>query len=82
LLERVIPAHVETVPSARERLRPPVQLADPIPRLEVWGACAGFELPILLRLHADPPRDLTDGEAAPLSIGTEEIGERSHGSRA
>jgi hypothetical protein len=60
---------------ADERLRPPVQLADPVPSLEVWGASAVLELPVL-RLDTQAPRDLTDGGAAPFAIGPEEFWER------
>jgi hypothetical protein len=42
------------------------------------GACACLELPRLLWLHAESPRDLTDGEALLLTILLEEVWERRH----
>jgi hypothetical protein len=70
------------VSSCDERLRPPVQLADPVPRMKSGERLARFELSVVLRLHAKSPRYLADGEPAPLSIVTEEIGECSRTGRA
>jgi hypothetical protein len=63
---------------ADERLRPPVQLANPVPGFEVWGASAVLELSVLLRLHSETPRNLTDGESAPLTVTPKEVRERCH----
>ena len=48
----------------------PVQLADPVPHLEIRGSLARLELAILLRLHVETPRGLTDRESAPPAVSS------------
>ena len=65
--------------AAYESLRPPVQLADPVPRLEVGEALASLQLPVLLRLHAEMPGCATDAETFALPIELHHRRERGQG---
>ena len=51
-----------------ERLRPSVQLADPIPRLEVGPPLAGLELAVLPDAYANQPRGAADPEPSALLV--------------
>ena len=49
---------------AYERLRPSVELADPVPRLDSRKACAALELPILTDAGPENP----GGETVPQTL--------------
>ena len=53
---------------AYERLRPSVELADPVPRLEGRKACAALELPILTDADPEKPGGATDPQTLALPI--------------
>jgi hypothetical protein len=65
--------------TANERLRPSVQLADPVPGIEVLGARACFDVSVLPGLDAESLSHLTDREAATFAILSEEVRGRCHG---
>src|SRR5512132_470741 len=54
-----------------ERLRPPVQLADPVPPLERRRACAGLELPVLPDAYTETPGSLALAHPPTLAIASE-----------
>jgi len=56
----------------------PLQLADPVPRLEVRPPLAGLELPVLLLVDNQAPRDLADCESRFAADPQEDRRERSH----
>jgi hypothetical protein len=65
-------------PWCDERLRPAVELADPVPRLEGRRSSAGLELPVLLDAHAEAPRGLPDPPTGLLPIMLEHRGQHRH----
>jgi hypothetical protein len=62
-----------------ERLRPPVQLADPILCLEIRESLASLELSTLADADSDQPRRSTDPETLALPIALHHRGERRQG---
>ena len=62
-----------------ERLRPPVQLADPLPSLERRQAGSGLKLPILRKAHTEAPGSLALAHPPTFAITSEHLGERCHG---
>jgi len=52
--------------AAEERSGPPVQLADPLPSIEVRDSLAGLELLTLPDAHPNQPGGATDLEALTL----------------
>jgi hypothetical protein len=68
---------IPTGPS-HERLRPPVQLADAIPRIEVVYRLARLQRSIVVRIDPESPRNLTNREAVSLAVVPEQVGERCH----
>jgi hypothetical protein len=67
---------IVSIRNPKERLRPPVQLADSIPRVEVRGPLACLELPIFVSLYAEAPGDLSNREATTWAILLQHLRER------
>src|SRR5437667_10999081 len=61
-----------------EHLRPPVQLADPVPRRERRWRRADLDLAILPNAHTEAPGSLARVHPPTFAITPEHVGERSH----
>ena len=64
-----------TIQVSRERLRPPVQLADPTPRVEVGAGLTCLECPILADRPPEQPGRPTDAEPLTPPVSFEHPGE-------
>jgi hypothetical protein len=60
----------------QERLRPPVQLADPVPRIEIVDRFAGLKDAVLTGGQTQEPGCSADGVAFPLPITLQHRRER------
>jgi hypothetical protein len=59
-------------------LRPPLQLAGPVPRTERRQVRARLEFPILPDAHTEAPASLAYADLASFAIPSEHVGERCH----